>query len=199
MEPLETGSDVVSARNTLGLKQNELASALDISVATLRKHESSHRLDTMLSLAVECLLRRASRTAGGLSPEERAERDFRKLIHLRRLKEEAGILPASKRMTPLEVVARKDAIHELKILRARNRMREEERAIVAAQHATMKRLFAEAVATGDRAHYDAEILSACSRFGSRPMVYLSDYIDAAKGAPPADASPLVTLPLEPEA
>lgn len=126
---LSLGSDVVAARRALGFTQMQLAVALDIGLSTVRKHEASERLDTLMSLAVECLLRRAAPdkpSNARLTPEERAERRFAEAQHLRDLKATAE--------TPTTIAQRQLAVaNERKRLRAiqrRNDARAEQRPIV---------------------------------------------------------------------
>lgn len=193
MKPITTGSDIVSARNTLDLSQIALAAALGISVATLRKYESTPRLDLMAGLAVECLLRRETEFTS--SPEAEAERAFRKAQRLRELKEAHGLTSGYKRLTPAQLLDRKEALAAEKLRRARNRQRDLERPIVQAVHATLRLLAAEAVTTQDWTAYGAALRSACGR-NPEASSFLPAYIDAAQARIVADDDPLVTLPHE---
>ena len=89
MYDINTGFDLSTARETLGLNRNDFAMALGISKQTLGRHEKNTRLDILIALAVECLLRRSRG-----EPEERAEARFREAKRLHELKVQAGMVRA---------------------------------------------------------------------------------------------------------
>lgn len=127
MHSLDTGEDLLYVRQALKITQKEFSERLDVSLATYKRYEASQRLDTLVALAVECLLRRKAiqaQTNRRVTPEERAERKFAEQEHLRKLRQAAGLTGTGGRrpMTPEEFLDRRDTINRLKIERARLRM-----------------------------------------------------------------------------
>lgn len=213
MQPLIAGKDVSEARKTLNLNATELAAVLGIGVATLRRYESSARLDNMVALAVECLLRRAqpAASASGKSPAEIAARQVAIAAERARLREQAGLTAARYvPLTPEQKAARKletqlaykrlcaaqgiptpaEARSLRKRAKVRNEHRDRERPMIAALHAKAKLL---AIA-GEWEQYHRLLQS--HSIGEGPSANQLAYLEAATKNVLPDDSPLVTLPLE---
>lgn len=199
MLSLATGDDLLSARNTLQMTQSDLANALGISSATLRRHETSTSLDNMVALAVECLLRRrAQKLQTPISPEERAARKFREQEHLRALRESAGMTPRGGRAHSLADQAttaaeRRVAFREARMVLLRNRHRDRVRGELWELHCKARALVPAAVASGDWTAYRAAVRMPVGDVDP----FLGAYMAEAFNRPIADDDPLVTLPLEP--
>lgn len=210
MQQFDSGDDLKTARITLALSQNDMALALGVSVATLRRHEASAQLDLLIGLAAECLLRRAQFGGAAVSPEERAERRFREAKRLRELKEAAGMVRKPYEPMPVRaVVARRQAIRKLEAVTKRNIKRDQQRPVVLQVHKGLPPIegdtvmeFIDANAGGrvnrvlrNRADYLARARQEAQEFG---WLHIIAYCNAADQRQIADDDPLVTLPLEPE-
>ena len=218
MTPLYAGTELIDARNTLKMSQRQLADALGIAPATLRRYEISAELELMVALAVECLLRRQARSAA-LTPEEKAERRFREQQKLAELKAAAG-LGARPRRTPTEQaqarlertaeylrlkadsgivaasvrvnLAASDERRRLKYVRKRNRAREAERPLIAQAHAELAHL---PLGSNERSIY---VSGARTAAVDVEQYFLANYLNSADVGVVADDDPLVTLPMEDE-
>lgn len=198
MVVLDAGSDLAAARNELKMSQTQLAAALDVSLATIKRHEKSSRLDVIVALAVESLLRRARPSNAPVSPEERAERKFREREHLRKLHEQAGLTmrgPGRPAKPLLErAIGALDLQEEkrrIRGVRTRNRLRAEQRSLIASLHASLAMANRLNNGTMHRALLDKAIADCTEQ-----QMYLTAYIELAEQMPVPDDSPLVTLPEE---
>jgi DNA-binding XRE family transcriptional regulator len=92
MKSILNGVDAKNTRDKLGMSQRELADTLGVSTATVNSFERSLVLKPMVSLALECLVRRRQVTSmTPVSPEERAERVFRQRAHYKKLQAEQSV------------------------------------------------------------------------------------------------------------
>lgn len=106
MQALSTGLHLRQARERLDLTQAVLADVLGIGISTLQKYERAERIDALVSLAVECLLRRE--TMKRQAPKTPAERAAARLEERRLYKQ--MVADAGLKRTPEEVAARQVAI-----------------------------------------------------------------------------------------
>lgn len=206
MQPLDSGSDLTAARSTLSLTQGELAGTLGVSISTVRRQEACARLDQLIALAVECLLRRARPNSAVVSPEERAERRFREAKRLRELKEEAGMVRKGYEPLPAKVrLDRADELTRLRGIRRRNRSRPEQRAFVADLHVQLAAITNDTIipapwptARPTWAKRNALIVEARHWALEHGWAFAEAYCNAANEGIVPDDSPLLTMPLEPE-
>lgn len=195
---LDAGSDLMAARNELKMSQTQLAAALDVSLATIKRHEKNSRLDVIVALAVETLLRRARPGNAPVSPEERAERKFREREHLRKLHEQAGLAVRGPGRPTKPLLER--AIHALDLqeekrrvrgVRTRNRLRAEQRPLIAELHAALNM-----AARLNNGTMHRLLLDRATADCTEQQMYLAAYIDLAEHIPVPDDSPLIALPEE---
>ena len=197
MGPIQSGDELLEARESLSMTLRQLAGALDISVSKIKKEQASATVSPVVALAVECLLRRRS-TNNRVTPEERAERKFREKEHLRKLHEAAGLPmhgagrpPRPSTETALRSVDLREERKRITSLYKRNQQRAEQRPKVALLHGRFSG-FAKAGQWGLYRH----ALDAAKFETPTTEVYVLAYLDAAGYGPPDDDSPFVALPEE---
>lgn len=209
-----TGADFAAARTRLGLTQAQLAFALGISLATLRRYEIETRVPRAISLAVSFLLLDANApppsadVASALAAYTSATVAAAALYRLAKRAGQTAVrapsssptesTPGRHRMTPQEIAERNveasSLAKKLRAARRRNERREEERPMIANIHDMVERIVSQNYTVAEL----HKALDVNIRMTENRHTFVHAYIEHVKAyGPVGRGDPIVTLPDEP--